>query len=149
MRREKRRELSSLLALVALIIVVAIVVIILSPTKSAPMKTERRFAVSMTSGVDGKRRYTVDGEVSPTLRLRKGKRYTFVLDGSCEPLYLTSSPVGGADVPGSVAAGVDSRGLVAASSDLHVITEDRVSEAGVLYYQSTISRGAGGMVLVG
>jgi hypothetical protein len=117
------------------------------------MPIERTFDVTMSSndilrqpGEARGERYVVDGQYAPTLTLKHGKRYRFVLREGAHPMYLTTSPLGGAGVPGTLASNVDERGLVHDGS-LDVIV-DRKAQHGGLYYQSTRAQGAGGRIII-
>jgi hypothetical protein len=144
-----KRDTGSLLLLIVVIIVVVILVLLLQPMNAVAMPIEQTFHVSMQQlqRVDGPLKYVINNEISPTLRLKKGSKYRFVLDGTSEPLYLTTSSVGGESVPESIAVNVDKRGIVDKNGDMFIIT-DRDVKPGVLYYQSTKSQRAGGMIVI-
>lgn len=147
-RYRKKRDRVALFALVAVLIIVAVIVLVFKPTNSCPMPITKTFRFSMSGFDDGKHRYIVDGIVTPTLHLKNGKKYRFVLDKEAHPLYLTISNVGGASVPGSIATNVDERGLVDSGGELFVIP-NKDATPGELYYQSTKIQGAGGRIIIG
>jgi hypothetical protein len=146
---ETRKSCVGLLVLVAIIIVVCIVVLIVKPAWSVPMPVERTFHVSVVQLQCHPPRtvYLVDGKVRPTLRLRRNRKYRFVLAEGCHPLYVTTSSVGGPSLPGSIASNVDARGMVAADSDLYVVTSKDMP-ASTMYYQSTLEEGVGGQIAI-
>jgi hypothetical protein len=153
-RRREKRDVGALIALVIVVIVVVAVVLVVRPQRSYPMPIERTFSVTMSSNdvlvrpgdQPAGQRYTIDGELAPTLTLRHGRRYRFVLREDAHPLYLTTSPLGGPGVPGTLASNVDDRGLVHDGS-LDVVV-DRGADRGALYYQSTRVQGAGGRIVI-
>lgn len=147
-RYKEKPDRVALFVLVAVIIVVAVMVLILKPTNKCPMPVAKTFRFSMRKCDDGKLRYTVDGQVAPTLHLKNNKKYRFILDSNAHPLYLTTSNLGGAGVPGSIAHNVDERGLVDSNGDLFVIA-NKDATPGEFYYQSTRVQGVGGRIIIG
>ena len=113
------------------------------------MKTEDTFHVTLTElqRFPPILQYTVNGKNKPTLTLKKGKKYRFVVDAPGHPLYLTTSPLGGKNVPGSISDKVDEKGMVSDKGDLFVVLEREI-QPGTLYYQSTTAENVGGKILV-
>lgn len=135
-----------MIALIIVLVLVVLMVIILKPQGSKPMPVERTYRVSMHKTHD-KASYLIDGEPSPTLHIKRGKRYHFILDDKADPIYLTSSSEGGPGVPGKIGEDVDDRGIAATGKDFYIITEQEATP-GELYYQSTLVSGAGGKIVL-
>ena len=143
------KDLVPLLApLIILFIIIAIFLWLRIPDR-VEMKTEKTFHIKLMElqRHPSKTVYSVDGQIRPTLYLKQGKKYRFVVDAPGHPLYLTSSALGGKGVPDSLSSNVDERGMVSDNGDLYVVLE-REAEKGVLYYQSTMEEGVGGQIVL-
>lgn len=152
MKKELDRfEKISLIILVIVLFIVLLVLVLNNPESDRIIQPCKTFHVTL-SKESNKQKYIIDGEITPTLHLKRGKRYRFVINTPNHPIYLTTDPHGGEGLPGNFlndkngVTSLDERGL-AENGDFDILLSRDV-EIGTLYYQSTKEQDVGGKIIL-
>jgi len=155
------RLIYSIVAIVILVVViVGFVILLCTMNRRTKRHTNKQIPVAempmtdtyvLDMGIDetsgGQAHYTVNGNEHGTIQLQRGKKYRILLQKGCHPLYITSSPIGGPDLPGSLDKQVTKKGIVSEGNDMFIVIPQD-AEPGTLYYQSTLQEGVGGKIVI-
>jgi hypothetical protein len=150
-RQLDRFERVSLIIVIIVLLIALVVLALNDPGANRTIKPCKTFQVTL-SMVDGKPKYLIDGEITPTLYLKHGKRYRFIVDAATEPIYLTTDEHGGVGMPGNFlndkdgVVSTDGRGL-AEVGDFDILLAREV-DIGTFYYHSTNSLDVGGKIIL-
>lgn len=133
------KEIVSCIIIVIVLVIVLIIWFGVKPSNKKPQPVEKTHKITVNDD-----KYYIDGKITPTLNLKRGKRYRFFVDAENHPIYLTTSDTGGIGLPGNILANVDEKGI-ANIGDFDIIM-DKEADKGQLYYQSTKGISVGGKI---
>ena len=131
------------------IIVIIIIVIILLTIVATTLFWQKRtnfvpiqqiFRVN-TALVGSNRVYTIDNNVQPTITLKNGLAYRFILEDHNYPFYFGTSNVGGPGTPGTLFPTISP-----IDGAINIQIGDYLPKE--FYYQSSITQNMGGKIVI-